>query len=401
MSTRRKKMIRPPAKSSSPPVLALDDPRLAFITNKWSRTIVQPLLISVLITGLLSAILVLAEIITGSDVWLAYSAFIFFVTLEGCYTTLWLQRPERRLLNHTSYRAAEALLLALLLRLFSWSVIGNWPDLADLPDILARPHLYLVDAPFIFSGILCLFAWERTNSLAHTFIQLAIDQAEVYYYSLAPNQRNTSDKPVRTNRGEIVLSFFRQWIIGALFLAIVTSLSNYDVVEVYQGTPLALARLGLRTELVLFLLLYFLAGFALLSQARLAAMNARWLINGVTRAGRVEQSWHRYTLLLLGGIALVAAFLPIGSTFAIGRILQVTFWAISVAVSFVLTLLTTLLAMLLSLFTGDPASEPVEPLPQPTMAPLPTATPIPSALPPRQLTPVSLSARCFGRWPLW
>lgn len=388
MSARRKPRVipplPPPGSPPPPPVLPLDDPRLAFITNKWSRTIIQPLLISSLITALLSAFLVLAEIITRSDVWVPFSAFLLFVTLESCYTTLWLQQPERRLLNHTRYRAAEVLMLALLLRFFSWSILDSWPTLANLPDILAQPHLYLIDASFIFIGILSLFAWERTISLAQTFTRLAIDQAEVYYYSLPTNQRNASDKPVRTNRGEIVFAFFRQWIIGAIILAIVTSLGSYDVVEIYQGTPLALARLGLRTELVLFLLLYFLAGFALLSQARLAAMNARWLINGVTRAGRVEQSWHRYTLLLLGGIALVAAFLPIGSTFAIGRILQVTIWAISMAVSFVVTLFSTLLAMLLSLFTGDQVAEPLQPLPQPTLPPLPTPTPtpIPSALPP-------------------
>lgn len=388
MSARRKPRVIPPVPppGSPPPapVLPLDDPRLAFITNKWSRTVVQPLLVSVLITGLFSALLVLTEIITRSDLWLPYSGFLFFVTLESCYTTLWLQQPERRLLNHTAYRAAELLLLTLLLRFFSWSVLGNWPQLADLPDILARPHLFLLDGPFIFCGIVSLFAWERSVSLAQTFTRLAIDQAEVYYYALSTSQRNASDKPVRTNRGEIVLSFFRQWIAGALILAVVTSMSNYDVVEIYRGSSLAGARLGLRTELVLFLLLYFLAGFALLSQARLAAMNARWLINGVTRAGQVEQSWHRYTLLLLGGIALVAAFLPIGSTFAIGRILQMAVWVLSTAASIIMTLLSTLLAWIISLFTGDPAPATTEPLLQPTLPPPPTltATPIPPALPP-------------------
>ena len=384
MSTRRRHQVRPVAPPPAP-VLPLDDPRLAFITNKWSRTIVQPLLISILITALFSAVLVLTEIITRSDSWVPYTTFIFFVALEGCYTTLWLQQPERRLLNHTSYRAAELLLLTLLLRLFSWIVIGNWPNLADFAEILARPYLFLLDAPFIFSGVLCLFAWERAISLGQTFTRLSIDQAEVYFYSLPPSQRNASDKPIRTNRGAIVLSFFRQWIGGALILAVVTSMSNYDVVEVYQGSALAVARLGLRIELVLALLLYFLAGFALLSQARLSAMNARWLINGVTRRGQVEQSWHRYTLLLLGGIALVAAFLPIGSTFAIGRILQMIVWAVTTAASFIMTLLSTLLAWFISLFMGNPAPETAEPLIEPTLPPLPTptATPIPSALPPQ------------------
>jgi hypothetical protein len=307
--------------------------------------------------------------------WLPFSFFLFLVCLEGCYTTLWLQQPERRLLNHTAYRAAEALLLALLLRVFAWTLTESWPQLADIPEILRLPQTIFLDAPFIFVGILSLIAWVRTIQLSKTFSDLSIDQAEVYYYSQLPNQRVSSDKPVRINRGEIVLSVFRQWIGGAFILAILTSMSNFDVMEIYRGSTLALARLGLRPELLLFLLLYFMAGLSLLSQAHLAAMNARWLINGVIRRGQVERSWHRYTLWLLGGIALLAAFLPIGSTFAIGNFLQAIFWGISTAASFILSLLSTLLALILLLFSGDPAAEPAEPLVQPTLPPLPTPTP--------------------------
>ena len=364
--------------------LSLDDPRLAFITNKWSRTIVQPLLISLLITSLLSSVLALAQIISRQDIWLPFSLFFLFVTLEGCYTTLWLQQPERRLLNHTAYRAAEFVLLLLLLRLFTWIVVGNWPEFSSLPDILRRPQLILLDAPFIVSGLLGLFGWERAIALGQTFNALSIDQAEVYYYSRPTKERIASDKPVRTNRGAIVFTFFRQWIAGALILAVVTSMSNFDVVDLYRGSSLALARQGLPSELLLFLLVYFLAGFTLLSQAQLAAMNARWLINGVTRTGHVEKSWHRYTLILLGGIALLAAFLPIGSTFAISSLISAIITGLSAVATFLMTLISTLLALFLSLFTGGPREEGLEPLVQPTIPPLPTptATPIPSSLPP-------------------
>ncbi|MFZ1398468.1 MAG: hypothetical protein WAS33_16310, partial [Candidatus Promineifilaceae bacterium] len=354
------------------PFLSIDDPRLAFITNKWSRTIIQPLLISLLITALTSAVLVLAEIITEDTSWLPFSLFFLFATLEGCYTTLWLQQPERRLLNPTAYRAAELLLLALLLRLFTWTVVGNWPTLADIPDMLRLPHLFLFDGAFIFSGLLTLFGWERAISLGATFNNLSIDQAEVYYYAMPPKQRSASDKPVRTNRGAIVYSFFRQWVGGALILALVTAMCNFDVVDVYRGSSLALARQGLRSELLLFLIIYFLAGFSLLSQAQLAAMNARWLINGVTRTGHVEKSWHRYTLWLLGGIALLAAFLPIGSTFAISNILGAMIQALAAVATFIVGFFSTLLALLLSLFMGDPAPETAEPLLQPTLPPMPT-----------------------------
>lgn len=377
--------------------LSLDDPRLAFITNRWSRTIIQPLLITLLITSLLSAMLVLAQIISRQDIWLPFSLFFLFVTLEGCYTTLWLQQPERRLLNHTAYRAAELVLLLLLLRLFTWVVVGNWPELSSLPDILRQPQLIFLDVPFIACGLLGLFGWERAIALGTTFSALSIDQAEVYYYSRPTKDRIASDKPVRTNRGAIVFAFFRQWIAGALILAAVTSISNFDVVDLYRGSSLALARQGLPPELLLFLLVYFLAGFLLLSQAQLAAMNARWLINGVTRTGHVERSWHRYTLVLLGGIALLAAFLPIGSTFAISNLISSIIAGLSAVASFLITLFSILLALFISLFTGGPSEAALEPLVQPTIPPVPTpsATPIPSVLPPSTIDTGLITSSLF------
>ena len=151
---------------------SIDDPRFAFITNKWSRTLVQPLLISILITALLSSLLVLAEIITRTA-WMPFSLFLFFVALEGCYTTLWLQQPERRLLNHTAYRAAELLLITLLLRIFAWTVSSTWPHLADIPEILRLPQTIFIDAPFVFVGILSLFAWSQATYLGITFTNLS------------------------------------------------------------------------------------------------------------------------------------------------------------------------------------------------------------------------------------
>ncbi|WP_420643088.1 DUF4129 domain-containing protein [Candidatus Leptofilum sp.] len=378
-------------------LLSVDDPRLAFITNRWSRTLIQPLLISLLITALGSAVLVLIEIITRSDSWLPYSLFLFLVTLEGCYTSIWLQQPDRRLLNHTAYRAAELFLLTLLLRLFTWTIFDSWPAIADIPDMLGQPLLYLVDNSFIVSGILTLFAWERAISLGATFSRLSIDLAEVHYYTMPQKERVASDKPIRTNRGAIVVSFFQQWVGGALLLAIVTAMSNFDVVDIYRGSSLALARQGLRPELLLFLLVYFLAGFSLLSQAQLAAMNARWLINGATRTGHVEKSWHRYTLWLLGGVALFAAFLPIGSTFAISNILNGILQGVTAVASFIISLFSTLLALLLSLFAGEPGSDGLEPLVQPTIPPVPTptATPIPSAIPPSPIDAGLITSSLF------
>ncbi|MCP4419188.1 MAG: DUF4129 domain-containing protein [Chloroflexi bacterium] len=359
------------------------DRHLDFITNKWSRTVVQPILITLLVAALFSAVLILTESILENGGWVVLGWVITFAALEGCYTTLWLQQPARRLLNHTAYRASEILLLLIFLRLFTWATVGNEPQWADLPNILRSPWTLFLDAPFIWGGILMLIGWDRAIQFSKAFAQLAIDRAEAHYYAM-PNKQHSSDKPVQTNRGEIVLSFFRQWTGGAVILAIIVTVSNFGVNNFLKETLLTLPRLGLRPELLTFLLLYFLAGFALLSQARLAAMNARWLINGVTRGGQVEKIWHRYTIWLLGSVALLASFLPLGSTFAISNILQTAINAITVIVNFIFTLFSLLIALLLSLFPSSGAEKVQATLTPPTSLPIPTplSTPIPSSLPP-------------------
>ncbi|VAW31880.1 Permease of the drug/metabolite transporter (DMT) superfamily [hydrothermal vent metagenome] len=369
---------------SNTPILAIDDPRLAFISNKWSRTVIQPILITLLVAALFTAVLVLTENVLKNSGWLILGWFITFAALEGCVTTLWLNQPQRRLLNHVAYRASEILFLLTLLRLFTWATIGNWPEWANLPNILRSPQQLFLDAPFIWGSILTLLSWDRAVQFSKLFSQLAIDRAEVHYYAQPQGKRSAGDKPVRTNRGDILLSFFRQWIGGAVILAVIVALSSFEIAKFIQDTPALLPRLRLRPELLTFLLIYFLAGLALLSQARLATMNARWLINGIVRAGQVEKTWHRATIWLLGGVALLAAFLPLGSTFAISNTLQTAVNAISAVAGILFTLFSLLIALLLSLFPNSGAEEASEALLQPTALPTPTAipTPIPSALPP-------------------
>ncbi len=360
-----------------------DDPRLAFITNKWSRTIIQPMLITLLVTALFTAVLVLTETVLERGGWLVLGWFISFAALEGCLTTLWIEQPQRRLLHHAAYRASEIFILLLLLRLFTWAIIGNLPAWSDLPDILRTPQRLILDAPFIWGGILTLLGWDRAVQFSKIFNHLAIDRAEVHYYAQSNRKRSPSDKPVNIFRGKIVLSFFRQWIGGAVVLAAIVAMSNFGIANFIQGAP-NLPRLGIRPELLTFLLFYFLAGLMLLSQANLAAMNARWLINGVSRAKRVEKAWHRNTIWLLGSIALLAAFLPIGSTFAISQLLQTAVNVITAIGGFLFVLASLLVAMLLALFPSSGAEGAKETLLLPTAPPPPTPvpTPIPSSLPP-------------------
>src|SRR5690606_19073282 len=99
---------------------------------------------------------------------------------------------------------------------------------------------------------------------------------------------------------------------------------------------------GLRPEMLVLLLTYFLGGLWLIGRMRLVTMRARWIIDGIQVQPGVQRTWNRASLLLILLIALVAAFLPIGSSFAFARIIG--------AVAGFLLLLVNLFFILLTLF---------------------------------------------------
>jgi hypothetical protein len=128
-------------------------------------------------------------------------------------------------------------------------------------------------------------------------------------------------------------------------------------------------------------LLYFLAGFWFLSHARLLYLNARWLLDGVAKDADLERSWQRNALVVLLAIALIAAFLPIGSSLAISRILAIGLSGVAYLASLVFSFFGYLFAAGLVALSRNIEQTPVEPLdfppPPPIQPEIPPATPNP------------------------
>lgn len=368
----KKKKARPTADDLA------DSEMFAYVTDRWSRTAVQPVLIALVTTAFMTAVAIAIDAVAGTSRVRLLAPFFLFAALEGVYTTLWLDHPQRRQLNRTAYRAAEFLFLALLLRAYTWAFGSNLPHPALLADYLRAPYLLVADGLFVLGLLLTLLAWARAAAAAASFGELAIDRAEAYYFTLPGSERQPGLKPAYSNRGALVANLFGHWIAGGVIIAIVTSVVALDPRRYsVQESLLALRRLDLPPALLMSLLIYFIGGFLLLSQARLAALNARWLHQGVIKAPAVERSWHRTTTWTLLAIALIALFLPLGSTFAIGRVLETGVTAILGLV----TLLSYLFAAFLSLFFAPITNQLAEGTPDSLPTP-PAATPQPTPVPP-------------------
>jgi len=146
--------------------------------------------------------------------------------------------------------------------------------------------------------------------------------------------------------------------------------------QIATQNPFAMARLGLQPLILMALIVYFLSGFLLMSQARLQMASANWLHNDVTTSKRVEKNWHRNSIRVLVIIAFLAALLPIGSTTGIGRILDSLVALIVGLVSLLYLFFIALLALLLPQSPDTGTDVLPTQAPQPTLEVFPPTEPI-------------------------
>ena len=353
-----------------------DEAWLGFVTNRWSRTIAQPFLIATMMAALFAGPLIVLQIVIPATPWRSLIAINFLIALEGIYTTIWLTRPRQRGLNRLAYRSAEFLIIALLLRLLAWTLTNDWPDLDAWQTFLFEPLAFFNDGFFLVSLIIAFLTWQRALYTGDLFKQLALDRAEAAYFADAFGKHKLDTRPTMVDRSRLVAHFMQQWLWGAFILVICAAASTFDLAERAAGTAtgsiFGLARSPLPLAMLGALILYFFAGFLLLSQGRLAMMNARWLVSGMKKSAQVERRWYRYSLRLLLLVGFIAAFLPLGSTIALSRIVAVIVAGVTAVIAFITALFLFLFSWLLPSFAIETEAAPFQPSPP---AALPTPPP--------------------------
>lgn len=348
---------------------------LPYVTNRWSRRVVQPLLISGMVTAFFAALLVLVQLFVPAQPVLRLIPLVWFVTIEGIYTLQWLHQPDQRTLDRLAYRGAELMLIFLIVRLYTWLIFNNWPDMSRTMEYLRAPGLILFGGNNLGVLILVLMAWGMALGTARLFEELAVSQWEARYFLTPRKERLEDQRPFQFNRLSLIDGFYVQWLWGGGIMLLFTAMSTLDLPTATRDFTLNVSRLGLNPVLLWALIVYFLAGLLLVSQGRLTAKTARWLREGVEKRIEVEESWYRNSWRLVLGTAVLTAFLPIGSTTPIGRLLSLLLGGLFALITGLFGLLIALLALLF------PASEEVEEAVA-TAIPTAVATPPPTPMPP-------------------
>lgn len=336
-------------------------------TSPFTRRVVQPFLLALLIACQLGcAVLIVESVWVGQTfLWLIPAAFV--VALFSIYTTMWLHNINNLQVHRIGYRTAELLFLLLAMRLLTWGISGNWPQLALMPDYYTQPWLLIQDAWFVVGGLVTVLAWERGMSLAYIFHYLALDRAEIAFYAEEKRSGLQYDRPISVHRTTLVDQFMTAWLGGGLVVVVSVALVALDIRNTAVSQFTTLTSFGLPPLMVWLVCLYFLVGFALLSQARLATLNARWLIGGARKTTAVDSRWTRYTLVLVLAISVVAAFLPLGSTSLFGLLVE----SMIAAAYWLFAIMMAIFIALLGLFLGSAAPEGGEDIIPPAQPPPP------------------------------
>ena len=343
--------------------------------SSWHHNVVYPLLIAIMVTLLAIAITTTLQSANTALPWRGLAVLAFFATLEGVYSSRWLNSLEQMMVGHLPYRLAELTVIALVVRLYTWLALGNrLPSLSAIEQYLRHPLDFFGDPFFLISLLLVALAWQQGIAFGNLFQELAISHAEEAYVR-GKQDRWHNDAPIHTERSTLVANFFWQWAWGGIIFIICVGLSTLALDEATGLNLLALTRRSLQPHLLLALLFYLLIGLWLLAQARLAWLNGRWLFENVVPTPGLVRHWSRSSLWTLFLIALFAAFIPIGSTLPAAQLLTALISGILYLINFLFYLITFLFLALASLLLPNLAPPSTAETPPPPPPPLQTLPP--------------------------
>lgn len=345
------------------------------ISMNYSTQVVQPILMASLAAAFASLPLPLLDSFWLDRAWLWLIIPIFLISLEGVYTTHWLYKPRQRTISRTVYRLCEITIIMVIARIAGWLVGDIWPDFSN-GEFLFNPGVLIFD-PFILVTVpLFMLAWVRSLIVARLFFGLSPEGAHYSVSDLLPTGQQQYDFAPMQTRTVYWDNYVNHWIWGGVFVILAVALSTVDFPNLPDTGVRSITRLSMPPAMLWLTLIYFVSGFALMSQGRLALLHIRWSRRNANKAEQVERIWIRqalWTLLAVGGIA---SFLPIGSSFFLSQMIQSALFGVFQLASYLVFLLIQFMAWLFPDRPPDPyleelAAQPFSPVLTPPPADLP------------------------------
>jgi hypothetical protein len=274
--------------------------------NWWMENLLRPVLVAAMLVCLVAPLTRLLEFLFLGWDGTYFLVFSFFAGLEGILSERILQKQHITGWGYLGSRAAEVLVLVILMKLASYVNLGLDQLWADALRWQTDPGSFF-DGLLVYMSLLFLPMWLGALYVGRTLRELDVngkkseppkDKTSIQYYLWL-----ISPKPAHSRQEELErLAGFFVW--GGAALLLVSAAIHQFVFSVQT--------------LVLPILLYFALGVALLSQGHFSVLHARWAMERVPIQRGMARRWLLWGLVFLVGVASIALLLP--TSYAAGPI---------------------------------------------------------------------------------
>lgn len=346
--------------------------------QSWLMSLMRPLLVLIMVGAVDVALCVFAmRFFVGVPATYAWGLLILSIGAAGVavVSTSVLAQPSRRLQRTAVYRLSELALLLALTRLVVWVTAIGFPSLEQM---LIYPIDTLLDPIFLFSALIVGASWLIASELIGDLNQLALQPDDLLMLQQRNDRYGDPMRAAAIDRRVLLRQVVARWVIlGILVILLAAALRrNMSINGLF-----ALLRQGIEPAVMVAVVVYFLTGLLLISQGQLALLRSRWTIERTPSDRAVMQRWPFQVLLLLVGIAGLAALMPFGGTFLLAEII---IGIINFVVSVIWSIYQALLLLFFWLASLFPVSQDQPPPPvdaAPTASGLDQLQPLPPVLP--------------------
>jgi hypothetical protein len=288
-----------------------------------------------------------------------FSLATFLIALESVYSHRLLNARKTGSRDTMRFRFIEWVVILLFLRLGVYAFYGIARLIQDFA-IWSLDIGRFFDGTFVVMSLLSVVMWALALQLARCIQDLeaaplekplSVMDPDFYLRSTMPGHGLT-DRQARLN--SILTIFFG----GGIVLLLLAGFARVDVRDllVFQHSP--------SSGVVLNVMVYFVIGLLLISDAQYHILKANWDLQGIPVFSGIARRWLLFVLALLAGLALVSALLPVsysvGFIDTLSTVIQWLMFYIAQIVFFFLYLIGQFLGLLMSLLSGKTSDAPSE-----------------------------------------
>lgn len=290
--------------------------------NPWADNFFRPLLITIMITCITVSIVNLVQLLNPDWRGVYFFLGMLLATVEAIYSYRLLRLRQLRGGTVLRYRLGEMVVLMLALKAISFanqSLPAIWTEL----QLIWQDPFNFINLEYYLLLVLSAMVWLAATNTMEDFEALH-DPYTFYSDNILPLDSLAS-------------RFF--W--GGAILVVISGVSHW-LARASLASLIDLRRPSLG-GIIFNVLIYFVLGLVLLSQAHLARLLARWRIQRISVTSELVKQWARYGFIFLGIVGLVAFLLPTGYSMGL---LTSAGWAIMLGLELIMFILQLILFLL-------------------------------------------------------